>query len=300
MPDPTCPDCGLIAVLLRRWLGRRVAGEGLAWLDAAAARLAAARGAEAERALFLGFAAAPRRIGKAELAPGPEELAEAAAARPGWQPRGWSCDQAARALLLLSHRQAGPVAFGRALDRLAAAAELRELVCLYQALPLLPWPERHRARAAEGLRSSITPVFEAVALHNPYPAEALEEGAWNQLVLKAVFLGSPLPAIAGLDRRANPALAAMLVDYARERRAAGRPVPHELWRLVGPFADARAVAALRHALADPDPRQQRAAALALAAAPGEEARAVLAGRPDLAAEVAAGRPGREDPAGPEG
>ena len=79
-------------------------------------------------------------------------------------------------------------------------------------------------------------VFEAVAHRNPYPAEHFAEPAWNQLVLKALFVGSPLDPIVGLDARRNPTLARMLCDYAHERWAASRPVSPELWRCVGPFA----------------------------------------------------------------
>lgn len=309
-PTPTAP-LGTTplstARALRDWLAPHVPADGLAWLDEVAATVAAggadtggagavptgeAGGAPAngaggpsaggiDRVLFARFGTVPRKLGRAALPP-----------HEGLGLTGWSADQAGRVSLLL-HRLVD-AGFLPALDRLFAAADLGEQVCLYRALPLLPWPERHRARAAEGIRSSVQPVFEAVALGNPYPADWLDEGAWNQMVLKAIFVGSPLHGIVGLDRRANPALARMLVDYARERRAAKRPVTPELWRAVGPHASGeRALNALRDALADPDPAQQRAAALALAASTDPDAPAVLASRPDLAAEVAAGRIGWE-------
>ena len=131
-------------------------------------------------------------------------------------------------------------------------------------------------------------------LHNPYPAEELDEPAWNQLVMKAFFTDKPVEEILGFDERANERLAHIVTDYARERRAAKRPVTPELWRAVGPHARGeRALNALRDALADPDPAQQRAAALALAASTDPDAPVVLAVRPDLAAEVAAGQIGWE-------
>lgn len=272
----TPTDTAAIVRALRSWLDPAVSADARAWLDDAGSRIAA--GAP-DRVLFTQFGAAPRRVDRVDLPPHPDLGLV-----------GWSADQAARvALLLLRPADDG---FTRALDQLFGAADLGELVCLYQALPLLPWPERHVRRAAEGVRSNMLPVFQAVALRNAYPAAWLDEGAWNQMVLKAVFVGCGLGGITGLDRRANPALARMLADYARERRAASRPVAPDLWRPVGPHAEGQAMLGLlQQALADPDPAQQSAAALALAASPDPAARAILAARPDLAADISAGRVG---------
>lgn len=265
-----------IADLLRDRLAAQ-SDAGLAWLDEAAAGLAAGA---SDRALFAAFAAAPGRVGRDELG--------AVALPDGTSLLGWTRDQAARVLLLLARPDDD--GFLPALDRLFAAADLSELVCLYQALPLLPAPERFAGRAAEGIRSNMLPVFKAVALGNAYPAAWLDEGAWNQMVLKALFTGCALGEIAGLDRRANPTLARMLVDYARERRAAARPVAPDLWRPVGPFAAGEVLLReLRFALEGDDPAGQRAATLALAASPDPAAAALLELRPDLAAEARAGR-----------
>ena len=92
-------------------------------------------------------------------------------------------------------------------------------------------------------------VFEAVAHRSPYPKEQFAENRWNHMVLKALFVGSALHPIQGLEERANPTLARMLCDYAHERWAAGRPVSPELWRCVGPHADAEALADLQRVLA---------------------------------------------------
>jgi hypothetical protein len=72
---------------------------------------------------------------------------------------------------------------------------------------------------------------------NPYPAENLEEPAWNQMVLKAFFTEKQVNKLYGLDKRANEELARILTDYAMERYSAGRAVDGTLWHLVGKFAD---------------------------------------------------------------
>jgi hypothetical protein len=48
-----------------------------------------------------------------------------------------------------------------------------------------------------------------------------------------------------LDARANPELARMLIDYARERTAAHRTVAPELWHCVAPFTDEATLAELK-------------------------------------------------------
>jgi hypothetical protein len=131
-------------------------------------------------------------------------------------------------------------------------------------------------------------VFEAVAHRSPYPRERFAENRWNHMVLKALFVGSTLHPIEGLDERANPTLARMLCDYAHERWAAGRPVSPELWRCVGPHADAEALGDLQRVLATGGASERKAAALALAACPDAKASALLAQAPDLAAAVARG------------
>ncbi len=199
------------ADLLRSWLGPQP------WLDG---QLAAIAGGD-EAALYLSLGLAGRRVGRTALA---VDAAQALAARPGWDPRAWSSDQAARSLLILALPATDAPRWLAALERCWHAATVEELVALYQALPLLPHPELLAARAAEGVRSSMTPVFAAVALANPFPAEQLGEAAFNQMVLKCFFTGCPSAAIVGLGRRLNPDLGRMLADYARERRVAGRPL----------------------------------------------------------------------------
>jgi hypothetical protein len=196
----------------------------------------------------MAFSAAPRRAGRRDLSLTGAELDRASRIHPGFRPDGWTLDQTARTLLVLTIPATDPAEYRRALDGLFDDADLGELVALYQSLPLLPHPEAFVERAAEGIRSNMKAVFEAVALRNPYPADRLSEDAFNQLVLKCLFVESPLHLVVDVDRRVNSALARMLVDYAHERWAAGRPVSAELWRCVGPVADGTLLDDLRHVL----------------------------------------------------
>jgi hypothetical protein len=271
--------------LLHGWLAARLPPQASAWLESATARV---RGASGDRELFFAIGEASRRVGREPLNPGTDELQAASASRPGWDPRDWTIDGAARVRLLLAST-ADDATFARRLDTLCNAAEIGELVAFYRGLPLYPDPPRHALRAAEGLRSSIRLVFEAVAHRNPYPAEQFAETAWNQMVLKALFVGSRLERIVGLDARANPALAQMLCDYAHERWAAKRVISPELWRCVGPFATGAALDDFRRLLEGGTERERQAAALALAGSTHHDARRLLDSHPELAAAARAGQ-----------
>jgi hypothetical protein len=265
---------------LRGWLATRLKQEQLAWLDDQIARIA---GSNTGPALALAVGLAPRKLSKADLVLDQAEIAAAAKLRPCLDPSGWSIDQAARILFVLASFGGDEARFADRLDRLFASGEIGEHIALFRGLPLYPAPERLVGRAAEGIRSAVQPVFESVAHANPYPFERFSETQWNQMVLKALFIGSTLDPIQGLDGRRNADLAKMLIDYAHERWAARRPVSPELWRGVGPFADEAGVADLAHVLRDGSERERKAAALALAECPRPSARAAL----DIAPEIAA-------------
>ncbi|MCC7549367.1 MAG: EboA domain-containing protein [Burkholderiales bacterium] len=270
--------------VLDAWLHARLSAPALTWLQEQAARLA---GDDGDAALFMAVSLVAHRIGKDDLIATVAEREAAERARSGWDPTDWSLDQAARIYLLLA--TAGDSArFARRLDQLCATADVSELVAFYRGLPLYPDPPRHAVRAAEGVRSNMKAVLQAVAHRNPYPAEYLPDGAWNQMVLKAIFVGLRLDPIVGLDRRANPVLARMLADYAHERWAASRPISPELWRCVGPFADAGMLEDLARVLRSGSTHERAAAALSLTACGDARAGALLDAHPDLARAIAAG------------
>lgn len=261
--------------LLSAWIARQAAPDAMSWLRGRLAEVVADPG---DRALDLTLGRIPRILGRADLALSPADLAAADAARPGWSPAGWSLDGAARVLALLSLPGDGR-SFAMRFRRLRQTSDAGELVALLRGLPLYPDPAGLEPEAAEGLRTSMRSVFEAVAHHNPYPAEVFDRHRWNHMVLKALFIGSALAPVYGLDARANPELALILRDYARERRAAGRPVSPELWRCVGPFAaEAGALDDLARALSEGDAVERNAARAALAACPHPAAASLLSGK----------------------
>lgn len=189
-------------------------------------------GAEAS-ALLGAFTAASRRVGKSALSLDDAELARLRAAGVDW-PVAARLDELWRVTLLVgaAARSDG--------ERLVADAyrggDTDERRAVLRALPLLSARERFAALAADACRTSVRPIFEAIACENPYAARHLGALEFNQMILKALFLDVPLARVVGLDRRPNAELTRMARDYAAERRAAGRAVSADLARLAAEHA----------------------------------------------------------------
>lgn len=227
--------------LLEYWLSQQLEFDSWQWLNQKRQQIT--KGVS-KKILFLTFSSVSRYIGKTDLKLLPNDWQAIEKVRFGWFPGHWSLDQTARTLLILSFAHESPQDYFYTLEQIFNTADMEELVALYQALPLVPYPQQYRLRAAEGLRSNMVTVFNAVALHNPYPAEYFDDLAWNQMVLKALFVESPLRLINGLERRVNPQLLQMLIDYAHERLAAQRSVSPELIHLVKKFGNSTMMADL--------------------------------------------------------
>jgi hypothetical protein len=246
------------------WISERTDDRGVAWFRGAVHDVTHAA---SERTLGVAIGLAPRRLGKADLALTVAELARAEALRPGLDLGDWSVDQLARVALMAASHGGNGAAFASRFDGFCATAEINELIALCRGLPVYPDPALIEPRAREAVRSGMKPVFEAVAHRNPYPRETFSEDAWNQMVVKAFFIGSTLWPIQGLDQRSNPRLARMLVGLAQERWAAQRPVSGEVWRCVAPHTDAEGIAALTHGWRTGNDKERLAIALALRTAP---------------------------------
>jgi hypothetical protein len=265
------------ANLLRECLLGRLDAPQRDWLNA---QLKALDSDASDSALHLAFGMAPRKCGKAGLAPSEAQLAACERALPGWKPGDWSVADAARIVLLSQVSRATPN-FAKLFKSLCATADVAELTALYRGLPLYAKGETLLDQVGEGLRSNMRGVFEAIIHRNPYPLRHFDEHRWNHMVLKALFVGSALAPIEGLDKRANAELARMLCDFAQERHAAGRPVPFEIWRCVGRFAKDKMLDSLARALTSADATERSAAALALHACPDAAAARLLDSVPAL-------------------
>lgn len=188
---------------------------------------------------MVAFAAMPRKTGRQPVSLPETEINEIQQVSPHLVIRHWTIDRLCRVWLLMHLDPSDRDVYVRTTENLFPTAEMSEQVALYSALPILAYPELWRSRCAEGIRSNIADVLESIMCDNPYPSENLDEPAWNQLVLKAIFTDKPIQRIINLDERANQNLANTLSDYAHERWAAHRTVNPLLWRCVGKFINER-------------------------------------------------------------
>ncbi|MDP6764336.1 MAG: EboA domain-containing protein [Planctomycetota bacterium] len=271
------------AELLAELLGDRLDEGARAWAEKARAEVAAGPSADRFAALL---AIASRHAPRGLLAPDAEACRRAADHLEGWNPERWTVLEALRVSLVLARTDLATPAGADAVEDAFAHADMGEACALYRCLGLLPAPERFAWRAAEGCRTNMTSVFEAVACDSPFPAAILDDVAWRQLCIKAVFVGAPLWRVHGLDGRLDAELARMALDLADERRSAGRAVQPQLWLCVGAHGGERGLESMEREWAGDDPLGRRAVAYALARA-GEHERlgelAEAAADPDVAA-----------------
>lgn len=237
------------------------------------------------KAINAAFTLMPRKTGKEIIAISLSEEQSIMEIKPGWSLYGWTADRLCRVCFLMNLDSLDKDRYFKTIENLFLAAEMTELAALYSSLPVLAYPEIWKMRCAEGIRSNIGIVLEAIMYNNPYPAKYLDDKAWNQLVMKAFFTEKDIKRIYGFDERANAELATILSDYAHERWAAGRSVNPFLWRSTAKFIDARLKNDLEKVLAEGDMQEKQAAALTIQSSNSDEAKKLLSNYSDLVSSI---------------
>ncbi|MET8539440.1 EboA domain-containing protein [Kitasatospora sp. NPDC004799] len=157
--------------------------------------------------------------------------------RPGTDPQGLvhgTVDDLARARLLAALAEALPGAvLATEVEKLYRHGDDAERRGVLRALPDLPDSVRRLGLelVADGLRTN-DPRLVAAAM-GPFAARHLDQAQWRHGVLKCLFTGVPLAAVAELVARTDSELLRMARDLAAERRAAGREVDPDLRALLG-------------------------------------------------------------------
>jgi hypothetical protein len=286
------PNCMNSAQFLETLLAPRLESKAMAWVRSQA--LGMSQGIS-DNALFFAFSQAVRHAGKGLLSPTQAEAQTARGLDPHWDLREWTLDVTVRAYFMAMMPDS-PETPAR-LMKVHQTADLGEHIALVKALFLAPRCEAALHIAREGLRSNMRSVFAGITAHNPFPARYFDELAFNQMVVKCLFVDLPLRDIAGLDSRLNATLAQILIDLAHERWAAERLVSPEMWRCVGPFANDLGRAGMLKALdaglaseAGTRSAEARGAALGMMRDPSGASQLVLQQKtPGLVADIREGR-----------
>jgi hypothetical protein len=216
----------------------RVPPEGLAWLQEAAAEVE-----QTPAAIAVRFPAAGRKVGRGPLDP---------ASDPG-DVHAWTIDDAARTYLLQA--LARPE---RELDELYRYGDAAERRGILRALEHLDVDALHLVEDA--IRTNDTRLIAAAL--GPYATGRLPDAAYDQAVLKCVFVGVPITPLHGL-RRVTPDGARMLAALVHERVAAGRDVPAEVWTVIDRHPPEAEIAAIEAELDSPFEDRREAAERAL-------------------------------------
>ncbi|MBM3402479.1 MAG: hypothetical protein FJY21_09250 [Bacteroidetes bacterium] len=227
------------------------------------------------------FAIMPRKTGKSTIQINQDLISKIDDLKPSFTIENWTIDRLARLCLLMHLDPSDQNKYFKTIENLFLAAEVSELIALYSSLPILAWPELWKLRCAEGIRSNIGLVLEAIMYHNPYPEKYLDKNAWNQLILKAFFTDKDITQIPGIDDRANIELALTLKDYAHERWAAKRKINPFLWRFTSKFLEKGLLDDLKRVLLEGNLREKQAAALTLFQSGSSLALEVLKTYPEL-------------------
>jgi hypothetical protein len=114
------------------------------------------------------------------------------------------------------------------LDQLFRGGELGEQVSFLRTIRLLPQPLWVLDTAVAACRTNAVGVFEAIACENPFPAAHFPPLAFNQMVIKAIFLEVSVRRIEGLLPRVTAELVRMAEGLKSERARAGRSIPEDI------------------------------------------------------------------------
>lgn len=250
-------DFGRMNLFLKGILQRNLSSEAWLWLEQEGGPASNGNVQKFNTA----FASMPRKTGKKSVEISAGEEKDLRSQRQDFTINQWTIDRLGRVWLLMQLDAREKEQYQTTIENLFLSAEMSELVALYSSLPVLAYPGLWTRRCAEGIRSNIGQVLEAVICNNPFPAEHLDEKAWNQLVLKAIFTGMPVLDIIGLRQRRNANLSSSLSDYAHERWAAHRDVNPLLWICVAPFLGDDNFSDIQRIFSKGTPAEQKAAAL---------------------------------------
>lgn len=210
--------------------------------------------------LSLLSAMARRKAGQARL--GPDVAAIPTTAGP-LSCNEWTTGDTARIILILTATEAFPEQAGQLVTSVYRLGDESERAIVTRGLALFPAADTLKPLALKTGRVNSAALFSALAQDNPYPAAHYNDHEFNQLVLKALFMGLGIERMVGLQARTNAELSRMCEDYMDERRAANRTIPRDIWLAMSPYASARGKQLILDHLAHEDPGHRYYSLMAL-------------------------------------
>jgi hypothetical protein len=202
---------------------------GLVWLRQALETVAASKRIEEDLGRY--SAMAKRKLGTARL----EHAQVIDTTFSPLDIRRWSCAEAGRLALLISAVKHHPEMTEFLLRTYYRLGDESERIALVRGLIFFAPGQYLTELALEAGRTNNLEILAALTLDNPYPASFFTNQAFNQMVLKGLFLGLAIERIVGIEQRANTDLSRMCENYVVERELAGRKVPEDIWLAIAPF-----------------------------------------------------------------
>jgi hypothetical protein len=150
----------------------------------------------------------------------------------------WSNAETGRLILLMTAIEERPGEAQSIISSYYQTGDESERMALLRGLILFAPAAYLSEIALDAGRTNNLEVLAALTLDNPYPACFFNDDQFNQMVLKALFLGLAIERVDGLAKRANPELARMGENYVVEREQAKRSVPVDVWLAIAPCASA--------------------------------------------------------------
>ncbi|GGW33087.1 EboA domain-containing protein [Arenibacter certesii] len=196
--------------------------------------------------------------------------------------------QIARIYLLVRVLEENSEFFTPKVANIIQVSDTGELETFLKFLVFLPNPSEYKHQAVEALRTNIATVFNAITMHNPYPALYFNDQQWNQMYLKAAFMQQDLTGILSVDERANKDLARIISDYAHERWAASREIDPYFWRPAAAFLEDGLLPDMERLFKSENVLERKVASLCCAASNSDRAKDLLEKHPEFSDQIASG------------
>lgn len=209
--------------ILNTSLRSKLSDQASGWLDTALGKISPGPSSDDTRLeLYLRMSAiARRKLGVTSLTPQSES--------------GWLSDEAGRILLLMEFLKC--YSKEQKVELLKSIYNLideNEKQVISKGMSLLDIEGVAADLAITIGRTNNINLFSSLALNNDYPAKYYDTRAFNQLVLKTLFMDLDLGQLRGLNKRLSPELTILCMDLVKERLAADRLPPESICLAINP------------------------------------------------------------------